>query len=186
MAELTEEEIAEWKAERQRVVGIIIEQYTECTRALNELFRMAPDQCWAKDGIGCCDVDMGYAEEGLDGPAKTTLDMMRAARLDEENTTIHACPYHKENFGCILGELKAPRCAAHYCRGDLRGTGYSYRRVREVLEKVLWGGLDPHNTAAGYNPERNAALVRGFKAYVDGLMAKVRALATVSADVAHE
>lgn len=177
MTGLTQEEFAAWKASEERTRqrnGVIIRQYIECTRALNDLFRHAPDDCYLSDGVGCCDIDRALSEDGLAGPAWIPLIEMRDARLEEEHEKDpesmkyhRACPYHKRDAGCILGELKSPRCIADYCSSAVETIGYDYGYIRKMLDRILYGEVD-YQTGE-FHPERNWPLVAEFKVYVSRL-----------------
>lgn len=160
------------KQDMNEVNRTILRQYRECTGALDELFTIAPDQCWKKNGIGCCDTDKKTAEKGLIGPARNMFMDMRNALIPLTGNIImvgNACPYHKKGSGCVLGELKSPICATWYCSGDLpkgkRDTSrYDRTYVMQTLMDILAGR---YNQKAGtYHPEQNEDLVREFKAYV--------------------
>ena len=77
MAKTLRQEFEEWQTSTLKEQEIIIQQYTEVTRLLNELFSLAPDQCYVEDGIGCCRIATFVSEYGIAGPAYITLLRMR-------------------------------------------------------------------------------------------------------------
>ena len=167
------EYVETFQRRHERLVATIINQYTDCSRPLNDLFRLVPDSCWESDGLGCCDTDRSMAEDGLVGPAYPALIEMREARRDEEGLVLrNACPYHKKGEGCILGELKSPRCLRHFCYGELP-EGFDSRYISETLQKILDGGLDWQTGTS--HPERNLPLVAEFRSYVDRLVENAKA-----------
>ena len=175
MAKTLRQEIVYWQKSTLKEREIIIRQYTEVTRLLNELFSLAPDQCYVEDGIGCCHIGTIVSESGITGPAYITLLRMRQARLEEEGLEAKVgseldgpCSYHKEGYGCVLGELKSPLCMSNYCDGVLNAVGYDQDYVDKTLVQILQGGFNPETRK--YHPEQNLPLVEQFKVYVRSLM----------------
>ena len=108
--------------ERKREIrDITLRQYTMCTTVLEHIFRLAPDQCWKRDGIGCCGWE-GSVDDDLNAAIKDWKELRRA-RLAERMPTGSewhgACTYHKEDEGCVLSELKSPKCFYTVCDSDL-------------------------------------------------------------------
>jgi hypothetical protein len=161
---------------RQKIEETIIQQYTQCTKLLNELFSFAPDQCYREDKVGCC-AGGGYSEDGFNGPAEITLLRMREKILAKEGWEAGVkCQYHRNDRGCILGELKAPRCIGQYCEGGLLKYGYDEMHVRDLLGKIL-AGLDSKDEI---NPEENWSVVKELEDYVKGFMEKIKSKEQVS------
>lgn len=183
MAKTLRQEVKEWQKSTHKEQEIIIWQYTEVTRLLNELFNLAPDQCYVEDGIGCCRIGTLASEYGITGPAFATLLRMRQARLEEEGLEVKVgsewsgpCSYHKEGYGCILGEFKSPFCMSNYCDGALNAAGYNQDYVHKTLVQILQGGFDLQT--GEYHPEQNLPLVEQVKVYVRGLMENVKVTKT--------
>ncbi len=155
------------------LVQTIISQYTECTRTLERFFEIAPDRCWQRNGIGCCNIEKHESEDGLIGPAKEAIIKLRNERLPltRKLTMLRKtpCPYHKKGFGCVLGELKSPLCASHFCPTHIP-EGYLPKYVQMTLINILSGGYDSETMA--FHPEQNEETVRQFKSYVDDLIGK--------------
>jgi len=59
----------------------VLRQYLTCIDAINDLFQLAPDQCYqleGEEGVGCCDnVSLSLANLGLDGNVGDTIKAMR-------------------------------------------------------------------------------------------------------------
>ncbi len=172
----------------EKVADVVITQYTQCTKALQKLFEIAPDTCWKTDGVGCCSIGLDYVEDGLTGPAYKKIIEMRnkeqqkilVPEWKEERIGWGSpifmgnskCDYHKENSGCVLGELKSPRCIAHYCEGDLDRTSFDYNYIKNTLIKILNSHYDLETGL--FEPERNWDLVNEFVAYVNKMENEVR------------
>ncbi len=155
----------------ERDVALIVRQYTLCTSLLEELFKLAPDECWTFDGVGCCaSATKTLVEKGLQGPAYETLMRLRGQRSESyghlPRDIEEACPYHTEQ-GCVLGELKSPLCISHYCRGKIEGV-FDSDYVYDTLKRILEGNLDPETGL--YHPEKNWKIVLELRRYVKELI----------------
>ncbi|MFH1127709.1 MAG: hypothetical protein ABIG84_06865 [archaeon] len=150
------------------ITGEIIVQYTGCTGLLEELYKIAPDQCWHEDGVGCCDITKEESEFDLAGIAyKRLKDMRELMRIESAPESDALCPYHEKGHGCVLGAYKSPLCASAYCKGMLEGrVDFSY--VRNRLKKILEGGYDSEENVL--RPEANDNLVKGFRDYIGGIL----------------
>jgi len=135
----------------------LLHQYRTCIDALNELFEIAPDECYQQEagsgpeGIGSCDISYQLAQSDLWGPAADTIESMQWYLADRSKIEEHgACPFHQQNLGCVVNNIKSPTCAGAYSQGLLEKTSYNpfdmRSRLREVLlcgEEKVWGGA-PH------------------------------------------
>jgi hypothetical protein len=89
---------------------IVLEQYTTCVRFLSDFFRFVPWQYWEENWIGNCDITTAMSETGISGPFEGTFFRLRN---ELSLHSLHACEFHRENVGCVLGGLKSPRCVTH-------------------------------------------------------------------------
>lgn len=104
---------------------IIVSQYTTIVGALDKMFTeidlRSNGSLWRwKDspfeGVGSCKyISKGPSESGLVGLAKENLLDLREHRAQQfpGSSPLSSCPYHRENHGCILGDLKSPFCIDH-------------------------------------------------------------------------
>lgn len=96
----------------QRIIG----QYRQVIGVLENMFQIATpkmtEQSWRKDGVGSCNVDTRTAEGGLIGNTRGELTRLREERNAEHGgqSTASPCSYHRECYGCVLGDLKSPTC----------------------------------------------------------------------------
>jgi hypothetical protein len=148
------------------VSDTVLIQYVTCASILQEIFKLAPDRCWLEDGVGCC------AWEGsVDDDQGASLASWRFIRhhlrdlaFPERKTDNRACSYHKDGSGCVLGELKSPKCLYTICEhGDDLPRSYRELDDKETLQTVLSGGLAWESDGRyNFNPEKNWPLVHEF------------------------
>lgn len=97
----------------------IITQYRKVVGAFEEMFQAISPRTslewWRSDGIGSCRGGSRH-EGGLKGDAASQIINLRDARnLETAGEKVEdsiVCPYHRKNFGCVLGDLKSPQCIA--------------------------------------------------------------------------
>jgi hypothetical protein len=115
--------------ERMKAVSdTVLLQYVTCTTILQEIFKLAPDRCWLEDGIGCCAWEGGVDDDqgATLGSWKFIRHHLRELAFPQGQSDYQACSYHKEGFGCVLGELKSPKCLYTICdHGDELPRSYS-------------------------------------------------------------
>lgn len=105
-----------------KVVGALDQMFTEMDLRSNGSLWRWKDSPY--EGVGSCKyISKSPSESGLVGPARQTLLNLRVQRAKEfpGSSSVSSCPYHRENQGCILGELKSPICISHVDHpGELR------------------------------------------------------------------
>lgn len=131
----------------------IVDQYRQITGALEQMFQTArlrtKEEMWRNDGVGSCiAVDRELSEHRLSGEAKEDLIKLRGQRNQEfggNQSTLTKCPYHRENHGCVLGDLKSPTCIAFFenpfewdAKFKIR-TGEFRPEIQDTLSDVLYG-----------------------------------------------
>lgn len=98
-----------------KVVGQLDEMFREIdTRSNSSLWRLTGG--YGYNGVGSCkNVTKRRSEEELEGEAKDVLIKLRDARNQAKpgTSSLSSCPYHREDYGCVLAELKSPRCISH-------------------------------------------------------------------------
>ncbi len=151
---------------RKAISDTVLLQYVACTSILQEIFRLAPDRCWLEDGIGCCGWEGRVDDDQGDslGSWRFIRNHLRNLAFPEGKTDNRACSYHKEGSGCVLGELKSPKCLYTVCdHGDELPKSYGGLNDKETLQKVLSGGFAWESGGGySYNPEGNWPLVHEF------------------------
>lgn len=168
-------------------IDLIISQYTSCVSKLDELFAVAPDECWKQDGVGCCqtycDITTEYSDT-MPAAVKDKLLRQRVQILREENgvSRTSPCQYHQKGFGCMLGNFKPAVCISHYCYGSLDSLRdesgkrvYNQMEIYFFLETILEGAPD---FLGRLHPERNDEKVEQFRGYIAGLIEMVKSKAT--------
>ncbi|MBW2992874.1 hypothetical protein KY345_06685 [Candidatus Woesearchaeota archaeon] len=159
----------EYKEVSAEVIDKIIEQYRRCIRALNGMFKHAPDECYEDDGIGCC-CETHHSYGLLEGPAADKIVDMQEEKANYDSLP-DACLFHKEGEGCVLGDLKSPACISHYCRGELPRR-YDRIFVQDILSQVLCGSPGPDS----YHPEENEHLVSALERYAQEMIEEIEDL----------
>ena len=160
--------------EEQHLKRTIIDQYREAASYVGKLFEVAPDQCYKYNGVGCCIIDTEKAEESIEGPAsEEILELMRIRleRVGEEENGV--CSYHKESYGCMLGNLKSPLCLSYYCYGELIDTDFSTNDIYDMLSDILKGEAS-ESSDENESIEKNRELVEQVKKYVDERIEEVK------------
>ncbi len=137
-------------------VNKIVRQYTAVVGALDNLFLemdLRSDMgLWRINGVGTCrNLNEEGARQGLGGPAKDTLILLRTRRAKDNPglSRLTACPYHREGCGCILKELKSPLCIAAVENKDEVWNRFKIKGqdleddIEWMLEGVLYQGVPP-------------------------------------------
>lgn len=171
---------AEYEADIEPDEMYVIRQYQAVAGAFDQLWKEISLRTnkgeWREDGVGSCRIDKPLSEDLLDGPVSLKIIGLRE-RKDHETTgwTGHACPYHRPGQGCILGNLKSPRCLDHH---DYQHDeeieerfGLCIMDMRAPLARILMGGWNPKTTVAELKPQVNDELVKtmvaGTQAVID-------------------
>lgn len=105
-----------------QIEAVIVSQYTTIVGALDQMFKEIDlrsngsfwrwnDSPYAGVG-GCKHINKSPSESGLVGSARNILIKLREQKEKEfpGSSSLSPCPYHRENHGCILEELKSPLC----------------------------------------------------------------------------
>jgi len=113
------------------IEAIIVNQYQQIVGALDTMFKemdlRSDDAAWRwqiSAGVGSCRyISKSPSESGLVGPAKASIIKLREQRAQDfpGSSSVSSCPYHRENHGCVLGDLKSPLCIAHIDSYDETG-----------------------------------------------------------------
>ena len=112
---MPEQEAANLNPKVEQIMG----QYRRVVGALDVMFREISARTmfeeWRFNGFGSCGVPKYGAELKIHGIAKDDLIALREERnsLDHQETIETdgvICPYHRKDFGCVLGDLKGPVC----------------------------------------------------------------------------
>lgn len=96
--------------------------------------------------VGSCKYTNQEASEGgIYGPVRELLIQLREKRKEENPgySNLSPCPYHRENSGCVLGNLKSPLCIGHIEHpGELKKRfgidGHELEHnIRWILDNIL-------------------------------------------------
>lgn len=132
--------------ERADGTGVTTRQYREVVGALDVMFRemglRSEVELWRVDGVGTCkQVGQFSSEDGLYPDIRVDMVRLREKRNLETagENTLAACPYYRDNQGCVLGDLKAPICIAHVDYPDelRRRFGIDGYQLKKDIEWVL-------------------------------------------------
>lgn len=144
-------------------------QYRICVWVLSEYFSSIPNQSWETlwDGVGMCRNNDWEFENRIIGWSQIdrVLQESKQKVLDEIELSIFdpwhkACIYHREGVGCILWDLKSPRCAIEP-DGDVRDT-YNPNKLKYMLETIQLAGATEENMFQESSPEKNWDIVTEF------------------------
>jgi hypothetical protein len=162
--------------------NIVLLQYVQCAAILNEIFFYCPDTEWIEDGIGSCYWE-GSNEDGCGGMIFDFAELRHRLRYEliGENSIERpraACSYHKEGQGCVLGNLKAPKCLRYVasCEG-LPPSFMELGNIEELFSRIVFGRADlPPLSGEGLwgRPEENWPMVNDFIARAKCVLAEVR------------
>lgn len=174
---ISEEELRDYLS-HQKKIQHIAHQYVAVAGALNRLWKeisvRTTQESWRKDestpwgsyyGAGSCrDVDKALAEDLLDGPAQFDIIQLRDQRNYRTPGETRFCPNHRVGKGCVLGDLKSPRCLDHIDGGHHEEIqerfGICLLDMRVPLLQIQGGGRNPRNGDYMLRPEVNDEFVR--------------------------
>lgn len=152
-------------------VGQIIDQSQRVVHVWNEMFAEISSRTvgedWKKDGIGSCGyhdysspIDYGISKERMVELMEERNRTNSLPRVERVNNT---CPYHRADFGCVLGDLKPPICVGHIenPREVKEKFGIDhYDHVMEVFKVLRRIHFTKTTNEAEVNPEENEDFVR--------------------------
>lgn len=147
----------------------IIAQYRTVTSKFDELWQeinlRTDGAAWKRDGVGSCKAGPGRINTWLEGVVDEELETL----WDDANAstggdkTPHACQFHRQDHGCVLGDLKSPRCVAHVDMGhgsEIRDKlGIELPDFRTPLQAIQLGAMETTSQGPVLHPELNAELV---------------------------
>ncbi|MBI4018926.1 MAG: hypothetical protein HY364_01585 [Candidatus Aenigmarchaeota archaeon] len=114
---------------------------------------------WRKDGVGSCGIDKATSEDLLEGSCGSNIISLRERKNYETPGRSMACPYHRPDRGCILEELKSPRCLDHVdYRHDAEikeRFGIEVPEMRTALRIIQLGGRNPKEGDFELKPHLN-------------------------------
>lgn len=132
--------------ERVNGTGITVRQYREVVGTLDVMFRemglRSEVELWRVDGVGTCrQVGQFSSEGGFCPDVREGVIRLREERNLQTagENTLAACPYFRDNQGCVLGDLKAPVCIAHvdYPEELRRRFGIDGYQLKKDIEWML-------------------------------------------------
>ena len=144
-----------------------INQYHAIAGAHNllweEIYKRTTTKAWEQDqkGVGSCDIPDAYATDGLDSVFTFDLIQLRNRRSNETpiNGRLNGCPHHREGVGCVLKELKGPKCLDYidlYIDDEIeRRFGVCLMPIKPYLDRVGLAGADQNIIPLTLHPEVN-------------------------------
>lgn len=151
----------------RRVIG----QYQEIAGAYDALWQViyarTITKAWETDpkSLGSCAVSDEVATDGLDVIHQYEIIQLRNRRNNETplNGKTQGCPHHRPNTGCILGDLKGPKCLDYvdmYIDDEIEERfGICLMPVKPYLLYVGQGGVDQSIAPWRFHPEANESFV---------------------------
>lgn len=174
-----------------QIESVIVSQYTTIVGALDQMFTeidlRSKGSLWrwedsAYAGSGSCKyISKEPSESGFVGPTRRLFINLREDKAKEfpGSSSLSSCPYHRENHGCILGELKSPLCISHIdSPGELRPRfgidGYKLTQdISWILRSVL-ESTDPHTKHVLESPLQNNDFVAEACAAIEQMTRHVK------------
>jgi len=178
--------------ERSPDKAAVIRQYQRVARAFNEMLEAIDAKtdgaAWKKDGVGSCRVSPHLFETYLDGVVTGDIERLWDAKdadnpdLDESDN--RRCQFHRIGTGCILGDLKSPRCLSHIDGNNVTEIetklGTKLPEIKQPLLTIQLGGMDVTGEGCVLHPDLNDKLVEDTVQSATEFTAKVRELPTIS------
>lgn len=166
--------------ERNELISLVVGQYSRLAGSFDQMFQVISPlvtytaALWKQEGPykgsgSCRDMDKHTSEVGLKGIAKDILVLLREERAQQIPgvSLVSDCPYHREEGGCVLKELKGPYCLAHMeAPWELRKFGIDGYRLSEHIDLWLGQVLTSESLAEAYT---NEIFVEERIIYVQGL-----------------
>lgn len=160
----------------------IIKNYTECVGSLNELFGLLFDDVCVpcienkkiSSAYGCC---IKGVTTTVRGPASKKIEKIKS-RLKKGfisrggEIVEDACEYLGRSTGCIIKDLKPPKCAYPYCKHLMLEEKYSIVYDQKRIKRDLVAILE--------KPDKETA--RTLKEYIGSMISKVRSVKLADQD----
>lgn len=155
---------------------LVVGQYVRLTGPIDQMFQVIGPRVvctaslWRVDpfkGVGSCTMDKPSSETGISGVAKQLLITLREDRSRQIPgiSTLSPCPYHRDDFGCVLGELKSPWClSVMEAAWELRVFGIDgyilSRKISAWLDRLLVADTPKEVTGNEGFIDRRAAFIQ--------------------------
>lgn len=145
-----------------------IRQYREIAGKAVELWSEIDQRTdksdWRQDGVGSCHTPTYLFQTYLEGFIGFEIEELSdALNSDIPNTNHRACQFHREGTGCILKDLKSPRCIDHVNlshRTEIQERfGIEIPQFMEPLRRIQTAGFNPEDKGFVLHPEENDELV---------------------------
>lgn len=150
-----------------RWVYCTLAQYRICVSVLSDYFKSVKNQSWEKDGVGMCHANEHEFDTHLVAWSSIAnkLEEMKQRLLDKMGRSIfdpvhRNCIYHQEWVGCILWDLKSPRCVTAIDWNV--HVEYDYSKLIELLKSIQMAWAKEEELYQIERPEENWQLVIEF------------------------
>lgn len=156
-----------------------IEQYQAIAGAYNnlwkEIYLRTTTKEWERDpqGLGSCNISDEHATDGLDTVFTHDLIQLRNSRNNETPLMgkMSGCPHLRPNVGCVLGDLKGPKCLDYtplYMDDELEERfGICLMPVQPYLLRVGLAGVNQSIIPFEFHPEVNDGFTRNTVASIN-------------------
>lgn len=155
-----------------QIEAVIISQYTTIVGALDQMFTeidlRSNGSLWRWEdspyaGSGSCKyISKEPSESGFVGSTRSIFINLREDKSKEYpgSSSVSSCPYHRENHGCILENLKSPLCISHIDNpGELRSRfgidGYKLTQDISWILRSILESTDPNTKHILESPLQN-------------------------------
>jgi len=179
----------------------MIEQYRavagKFVELWDELYLRTETGDWREDGIGSCHTSPHLFETYVGGFITGEIEKLWDARSNddpiawddsEEVDPPDSCQHHQQSKGCILGDLKSPRCLSHTDKGQRSeisdNFGIELPDFRTPLVQIQHGGMDLTGGDCSLHPEHNDELVERTIAETEELIAHVKTFPMLATELA--
>ncbi len=128
-----------------------------------EIYLRTTTKEWERDpqGLGTCAISDEYATDGLDVVNQFDIIELRNRRNNETPLMgkTKGCPHHRPGVGCVLGDLKGPKCLdyiALYMDDEIEERfGICLMPIKPYLLRVGLAGVDQSIIPFEFHPEVN-------------------------------
>lgn len=174
--------------ERSPDKAMVIRQYQRAAEAFNAMWEAIDARtdgaAWKKDGVGSCRVSPHLFETYLGGVVTNEVERLWDAKdadnPDLDESDYRRCMFHRIGEGCILGDLKSPRCLSHVDGSNVAEIetklGTKLPDIKQPLVIIQMGGMDVTGEGCVLNPSLNEAIVEATVQSATEFTARIRAL----------
>ena len=186
---MLEQEAANLDPKVEQIIG----QYRRVAGALDVMFgemsKRTQFEEWRFNGFGSCGIPKYGAELKIHGIAKDDLIALREERNSQDRQEVIEglsviCPYHRKDFGCVLGDLKGPVCISFIENKDEVEATFGIdpmvlsRSIKRTLARILASHISDKTQV---DPQANEQFVEEEVAGIEKLTEYIRSFPVIEA-----